>query len=173
MVKKLHFSYNSPENFVKLLVTIRIENRCDNRTIFVYQKIFNGINGDRLFLNFMEEEFPTGATIGENELKVLFDKVVKYLNTDKQCRKLFTEYDKSHCSSYIYSKALDKLYPADFGEHIKKAVEACQDFFAGVNDITVEDVRLFIRNNLEVKSDNTSINTILNDADYITRCCVF
>lgn len=173
MTKTVHFSCKSPENLVNLLVTIQIEKNYDNRTIYIYHKFFDGLNGDEQFYKFMVEIFPNGCTIGENEIQMLADRAIKHLKTDEKCRHLFVEYDKQHCRSYVYSKALDKLYPAEFGEHLKKVVEACQDFFLGVDNITTEDVRRFIRNNLEIKSDNTSVNTTLNDVDYITRCCVF
>lgn len=173
MAKRLHFSYKSPENFVNLLVTIQIANNYDKRIVCVYHKVFDSINGDEQFYKFMVELFPNGCTIGKKEIELITDRTIKYLNFDEKCRHLFVEYDKQHCGSYVYSKALDKLYPAEFGEHLAKVVEACQDFFLGADNITTEAVRKFIRNNLEIKSDNTSINTILNDVDYITRCCVF
>ncbi len=171
MTKAIHFSYKSPENFVKLLVTIQVEKNYDNRTLCIYHKVFEGLKGDELFYKFMSEMFPNSCTIGENEIKMLADRAIKYLNTDEKCRHLFVEYDRQHCNSYVYSKALDKIYPADFGQHQNKVVEACVDFFQDT-DITAENVRRFILNNIEIKSDNTSIEMILKDVNYITRCCI-
>lgn len=80
--ERLHFMVESPANFVRLACTILFEKReAMSEWAAIWHDVFDCANGEQLFLQFMEELFPDGCTIGEKELKQITDRAVRYLQT--------------------------------------------------------------------------------------------
>ena len=81
--ERLHFMVESPANFVRLACTILFEKReAMSEWAATWHDVFDCANGEQLFLQFMEELFPDGCTIGEKELKQITDRAVRYLQTE-------------------------------------------------------------------------------------------
>ena len=65
-MEQLHFMVESPANFVRLACTILFEKReAMAEWAATWHDVFDCANGEQLFLQFMEELFPDGCTIGE------------------------------------------------------------------------------------------------------------
>ena len=78
--ERLHFMVESPANFVRLACTILFEKKeAMAEWAATWHDVFDCANGEQLFLQFMEELFPDGCTIGEKELKQITDRAVHYL----------------------------------------------------------------------------------------------
>lgn len=172
MKEKLHFKYQSIGNICKLFVTIQVEKTMDKRTISVFHKRFDN-EQDELFEKMLVKLFPNGVTIGEQEINQLTNSVVEFMKNDEITKDLFVKYDKQHCKSYVYDKVNKKLYPANMGEHFMLVERICCDFFKEFEEIDLDYLKKFIKENIEIVSSFTSIETICNDAQTIANEILF
>jgi len=160
-VQKLHFTYESPENLVRLLVNIQFENRYNPRDVTIYHSRFDK-EPDDFYRNCMEKLYPNGCTIGKDELDKITEYVYDFMQKDEETLKLYVNYDKRRIKSYVYCKPFFEVQGAGVGSHAALVEQFCVRFFKGFNieDITLEKIRKFIKNNIEIKSDYTSMKTI-------------
>lgn len=111
-MEQLHFMVESPANFVRLACTILFEKRkAMAEWAATWHDVFDCANGEQLFLQFMEELFPDGCTIGEKELNRITDRAVRYLQTETRCLDLKAGHDKSRftywCPLFLNTKSMD------------------------------------------------------------------
>ena len=82
-------------------------------------------------------------------------------------------YRKFTYGSYVYFKPDINVIYAEFGKHTEIVKDICIDYFKDFDDdscISKEMIKPFILNYFEVKSDNTTLEKIANDCDYIANC---
>ncbi len=165
-MEKLHFTCQSPANLVRLLIMIQFENHYSARDIAVFHARFDN-ESDDIFQTFMETLFPDGTTIGEDEINMLVQHTYDFLQKDEAAANEYIEYDKRHTYSYVYSKYDKTIHYADMGSHFHIVMRICADFFKNfdADDITSQKIETFIRNNIEIKSDFTSIDTVCGQAN--------
>lgn len=175
MKEQLHFTYKSIGNFCKLLATILYEKSHTPREITIFHQRFDDEKGDEMMEQFLMELFPNGANVSEKEIETLVAYIEKFMLKDKETQDLFVKYDKAHYSSYVYFKPDNKVYECDFAQHSKTVKEICCDFFKGFtkDELDPQYLKKFITENFEIRSDNSTIEQIANDCDYITRCIVY
>ena len=172
--QKLSFHYESIGNIVRLFVTIMFEKEMPERDISVFHSRFRD-EPDETFQHFVEELYPNGCTVGENEINEIVEHVYKFMCTDEESILLYVSYDKKHYKSYVYFKPDREVIYADIGHHASIVTKCCISFFNGFeeNELSSDMIRRFIRENFEIKSANSTMEMILNDADYILREIVF
>lgn len=168
MKETLHFSYKSIGNFVRLLVEIKFENTKSVRDISVFHARFDG-EKDEVFEDFLIKLYPNGATIGEQEINKLVEYIANFMSKEKHSKDLYVEYDKKNFNSYVYFKIDNEVYYAEFCSHAKLVTDICCDYFKGFDHIDLDYLKMFIIENFEIKSDNTTLEMISNQADYIAR----
>lgn len=167
--KELHFSYRNIGNFSKLLCTLLYEKTHDKKQIALWHMRYDNDESDCLFENFLNELFPDGATLGEEELNKLTEYAEDFLEKDYLAMQQRVEWDKNHYISYVYSRVDNEVVPCDMGKHQGVVIEFCKKFFKGVEDIDKTKVANFIKSNFEIKSDYTSVESMVNDASYIVN----
>ena len=82
-------------------------------------------------------------------------------------------YRKITYGSYVYFKPDINVIYAEFGKHAEIVKNICIDYFKDFDDdycISKEMIKTFMLNYFEVKSDNTTLEKIANDCDYIATC---
>lgn len=170
-MEQLHFKVESPANFVKLACTILFEKGEKLKELgYVWREVFNGSKGEQLFQNFMEELFPEGCTIGESELVQITNKAIRFLETDISCLDIKANYDKTRFSYYVYFAPMHKVFECGFAQHEDTVIRILQDFFGkSIIDYDTEKLKRFITNSFEIRSDNTTVSSIVKDVDYIQR----
>ena len=168
-MEKLHFEYKSIGNIVKLLCTISFEKSTeDAELVSLWHKIFDGDIGDQLFEKFLEEIFPNGCTIKEQEIAQVTQKAEAYLKSEHTRISEETNYIKSHNDSWVYFIPTDTVYLCAMGEHTDRVVDCLWQFFgADVKDLTEKEASDFIRKAFEIRSDNTTVQRILRDIEFI------
>lgn len=171
MAETLHFSYHSPENFVRLLCEIVYEKEHSPREIAIYHERF-AYETDEFFAKMLEQLFPAGATIGEKEIHQCVSWIDNFLSYDEQTKDIRVRYDMVDYESYVYFDIDKKVYPCDHTSHSMMVKNICVDYFKGFDesDITPEKVADFIRNHFVVKSRFSTAGSIANDSAYICRC---
>ena len=172
-METVNFSYKSIGNFVKLLATIRYENTHEGHDIAVWHERFDDDAEDKLFESFLEELFPEGKTIQPEDINAVIHKAERFLETDKKGQDIRNKYIKLEYPYWVYFKPENKVYPCQFAEHSKTIAQICKNFFKGFDDIDLDYLKNFIRNNFEIRSDNTTIDRIIRDAAFIGRSIVF
>lgn len=172
--KTLHFSYESIGNFVRLLITIRFENIYNPRDITVFHQRFRD-EPDELFEKFLIELYPNGCTVGENEINNLTSHIHSFLQKDETAKDLYATYDKRKYESYVYFKPDKAVHYAEFGNHSNLVTQICCDYFKDFapDEIKLDYLKKFILENFEIKSDNTTVERVSNDAAYICREILF
>lgn len=170
-MKKLHFRVESPANFVNLACTILFERSEKLKELgYVWREVYGGSEGDLFFQRFMEELFPEGCTIGEQELIQLTNKAVRFLETDVSCLDIKANYDKTRFGYYVYFAPMHKVFECGFCQHEDTVIKILADFFGkSIIDYDTEKLRRFITNSFEIRSDNSTVSSIANDADFIQR----
>ena len=153
--ERLHFMVESPANFVRLACTILFEKReAMSEWAATWHDVFDCANGEQLFLQFMEELFPDGCTIGEKELKQITDRAVRYLQTETRCLDL---------------KA-GQVYGCEFARHEETIIEILTAFFGkSIAGYSLDTLKHFILRSFEIRSDNSSVRSIAEDVDFIQR----
>ena len=170
-IKQIAFSYKSIGNFARLLVTIQIEKTKSQRDMIVFHRRFDK-EDDEVFESFLCELYPSGVTIGEKEINELVSFVVEFMKKDVEAQNLYVDYDKKHFSSYVYFKVDNKVFPASHTSHMILVKDICRDYFKGFENLSVDYVEKFIKENFEIKSDFSSAESIVRDARYIRDCIV-
>lgn len=172
--EKLHFSYQSPENLVRLLCEIVYEQKHTNREIAIYHERFDG-ESDEFFAKMLVKLFPDGATIGEDEINRCVQWIDAFLETDEQTKDIRARYDMSTLSSYVYFDIDKVVYPCEHTSHQQMVKKICVDYFKGFDssELSVEQVADFIKTHFVVESPFSSAETISRDAHYIRDCIVF
>ena len=174
MKKTLHFSYKSVGNFCRLLITIQYEKSHTPREITVFHQRFDRAECDDLIEQFLTELFPSGATIGENELLKLISHIESFMKKDKETQDLFCRYDKQHYPYYVYFIPDNVVYECGFAQHSTKIRDICCDYFKGFSEDEIDPqyIEKFIKANFEIKSDNSTVEQIAKDFMYICRCII-
>lgn len=170
-MEKLHFGMESLPNFIKFCCAIIFENGNKLKELGgVWHKVFDGDNGDKLFQGFMEELFPNGGTIGIEELTQFTNKAIRFLETDISCLDIKAESDRQLLSSYVYFAPMHKVFVCGFAMHEDMVIQILVDFFGkSIMDFKTEQLRQFIINSFEIRSQNSSMRVIANDAAYIQK----
>lgn len=168
----LHFTYESPENLVRLLVGINYEKTHSMREISIYRERLDK-EEDSFFYKIMCELYPDGCTIDVKQIQEITDRIHSFLETDEEAKDIRLRYEMHDCKSYVYYKLDKHLYPCKVGEHAMIIRECCVDYFKDVEieQTTPEKVRQFILDNFIIKSEFSTLKGIANDS-YIHRCCV-
>ena len=171
MAEKLHFSYQSPENLVRLLCEIVYEKAHSSQEIAIYHERFDG-ETDEFFAEMLTKLFPEGATIGEKEINQCVEWIDNFLSTDGQTKDIKVRYDMVEYDSYVYFDIDKKVYPCDHTSHLNMVRKICVDYFKGFDesDISIEKVAEFIKTHIVVKSRFSDADMIAKDAAYICRC---
>lgn len=173
-MEKLNFTYDSPANMVRLLITILFEK--DEQALrnygYAYHKIFDTHAGEKIFSQFMTEIMPDGGTIDEPQLKAILEKVIHHLETDEYALETQADYDKLRYDSYVYFKPYHKVYPCGFLGHFETVQDILTEYFRGIESYDIDKFKKFISDNFEIKSENTKISNIIANASFILRCCI-
>lgn len=174
MTKTLHFSYQSPENLVRLLCEVVYEKKHTPREIAIYHERFDGEN-DEFFAKMLVKLFPEGATVGEKEINQCVEWIDNFLEKDGQAQDIRVKYDMIDYDSYVYFDIDKKVYPCDHTSHQQMVKNICVDYFRGFDssELSVEQVADFIKTHFVVKSSFSSAETIARDARYILDCIIF
>lgn len=169
--ERLHFMVESPANFVRLACTILFEKReAMAEWAATWHDVFDCANGEQLFLQFMEELFPDGCTIGEKELKQITDRAVRYLQTETHCLDLKAGHDKSRFTYWVSFIPEHKVYGCEFARHEETIIEILTAFFGkSIAGYSLDTLKHFILRSFEIRSDNSSVRSIAEDVDFIQR----
>lgn len=173
MTKQLKFSYRSIGNFSKLLSTILYEKEHTPKEITLWHQRFDSDEGDDLFEGFLEELFPEGGKLEENELILLMNRAERFLLKDPIAIEQRAAYEKREYKSWVYFKVDKKVYPCGYAKHQATVRAVCMDYFKDVDEVDVDYVRKFILENFEICSDNSTIDKIANDSLYIYHSIIF
>lgn len=173
--ERLHFMVESPANFVRLACTILFEKKeAMAEWAATWHDVFDCANGEQLFLQFMEELFPDGCTIGEKELKQITDRAVRYLQTETRCLDLKAGHDKSRFTYWVSFIPEHKVYGCEFARHEETIIEILTAFFGkSIAGYSLDALKRFILRSFEIRSDNSSVRSIAEDADYIQQVAYF
>ena len=160
--ERLHFMVESPANFVRLACTILFEKReAMSEWAATWHDVFDCANGEQLFLQFMEELFPDGCTIGEKELKQITDRAVRYLQTETRCLDLKAGHDKSRFTYWVSFIPEHKVYGCEFARHEETIIEILTAFFGkSIAGYSLDTLKHFILRSFEIRSDNSSVRSI-------------
>lgn len=172
--EQLHFTIQSPENMVRLLVTVLFQK--DEKELkkhgYIWSMLLDTDAGEEKFKQFMEEVLPNGGTIDLPELSLIKAKAIHYLETDPEALEMQADLDKVHYHSWVYFKPYHKVYPVGFAEHSEKVHELLAEYFDSIEDYDIDKFKRFIRENFEIRSDCTSLECIVADAENIHRYIV-
>lgn len=105
---------------------------------------------------------------------MIMEHAVSYLKTEY--KDFHIQHLKAINSSWVYSKYDEKLVLCNYLDHENTVIDCCCEFFKGMaeDDLTTEKVKKFIMSNFEIKSENTTLDRVANDALFITRCiCIY
>ena len=174
MTETLSFTYKSIGNFCRLLITILYEKSHTPREIAIFHQRFDKSESDELFESFLADIWPEGTTLGEEELNTLLAYIERFMAKDKETQDLFVKYDKGHYPYYVYFKPDNVIHECKFAQHATRVKEICCDFFKGFSEEEILKVNMkqFIIDNFEISSDNSTIDQIANDCDFITRSII-
>lgn len=167
MTEQLHFRYKSIGNFSKLLTTILYEKSHSDMEIGIWHKRFDNDESDDLFESFLVEMFPEGKTLQQEDIEALMHRAHRFLEKDKQAQDIRNFYIKAHTPYWVYFKPDNIVYPCEFTKHSEKIREICADFFKDFEDIDLDYLQKFILENFEIKSDNSTVQSIAKDARFI------
>lgn len=173
MSKQLHFTYESAENLTRLLINIRYEQTHSNREISIYHERFDD-ESDNFFYDIMCKLYHDGITIGQKEIDELVEYIHKYLETDESTADIRMRYRKRDIDTWVYFKLDKTLFPCKTAEHTRIVKEIAVDYFKDVDphSLTQDMVTKFIVDNIEIKSEFSTIEKIATDR-YIYQCCCF
>ena len=174
--ERLHFKVESPANFVKLACTILFERKEKLLEDYgsTWHDVFDGDAGDRHFQRFMEDLFPNGCTVGESELNLITDRAVRFLKTDEACLDIKANHDKARFTYWVYFAPEHKVYACSFARHEETIIDILTAFFGkSIGDYSLCALKQFILNSFEIKSDNSSVRSIAEDAEFIQQTAYF
>lgn len=173
MEKTVHFTYKSIGNFVKLLATIRFEQTESPEDISIWHERFDDDEADALFENFLVELFPEGKTIQVEDIETVIFRAKRFLETDEKAQNIRNGHIKRKSTYWVYFKPTNKVYPCGYAKHSKIIHDICADFFKGFDDIDVNYLKRFIMDNFEICSDNSTVERIAKDAEFIRYSILF
>lgn len=164
--EKLHFRIQSAQYVVRLATTILLEQDEEelDRIGYAWHEVLDTASGEELFLDFMEEVLPIGGTIGENELLKIKEKAINFLDTNETALEIQAEYDKIRYDSWVYFKPYHKVYTVDFANHYTKVKEILIEYFKGIDDYDINKFNRFMKENFEIRSTVSTIDTIIKDS---------
>lgn len=174
--ERLHFKVDSPANIVKMCCTIIFER---NEKLLeeygsVWHDVFDGEAGDAHFQQFMEDLFPDGCTVGENELNLITNRAVCFLKTDVACLDMKANHDKARFTYWVYFAPEHKVYGCSFARHEETIIDVLTAFLGkSIEDYSSYALKQFILNSFEIKSDNSSVRSIAEDVDFIQQTVYF
>ena len=173
-MEQVSFTYRSIGNFCRLLATIQYEKSHSPREITVFHQRFDRDECDKLMEQFLEELFPNGATIGENELTQLVSYIERFMSKDRETQDLFVRYDKANYPYYVYFIPDNIVYKCEYAQHAITVRDICYEYFKGFSEeeIDCDYIKKFIKENFEIRSDNSTVEQIANDNAYIARCII-
>lgn len=169
----VNFSYKSIGNFVKLLATIRYENTHEGHDVAVWHERFDDDSEDELFEKFLVELFPEGKTIQPEDIDTVIYKAERFLETDKKGQDIKNKYIKLESGYWVFFKPENKVYPCHYAEHSKFITKICADFFKGFDSIDADYLKKFILDNFEIASDNSTVERIAKDVEYIRTAILY
>lgn len=174
MKETLHFSYESPENLVRLLTNINYEKTHSNMEISIYYQRLDK-EPDSFFYDVMCKLYPSGTTVDIKEIQEITEYIHNFLETDEEAKELKAQWEMQHLSSYVYFKLDKKVYPCGFAKHSKTVRDICVDYFKDFEKdiLTVEMIEKFILDNFTIASSNSSIYSIAKDSYFIYECILF
>lgn len=167
MSEYLTFTYKSIGNMCHLLLNIQYEKTHTSREITVFHQRFDNDETDNLIEGILVKLFPNGANIGEKEVIKLTSYIDNFMAKDKKTQDLFVEYDKMHYESYVYFKPDNIVVPAKMGEHNEIIQNICLDFFKDFQVVDVDYLKKFLKDNFEISSDFTTIDSVIKNARFI------
>ena len=169
MEQYVHFSYKSIGNFVKLLATIQYEKTNSGRDIAIWHERFDNDDADELFEQFLYELFSEGKTLQIEDIELVTTHAARFLEKDEKAKEIRNDYIKRTSTYWVHFKVDNIVYPCEYAKHTETVMNICADYFKGFEDISVDYIKKFIRENFEIQSDNTTIEKISGDAAYICR----
>lgn len=174
MKKTLHFTYQSPENLVRLLCGIHYEKTHNSREIAIYHERFTN-EPNSLYLDFMTTLYPNGITIDVKQIEELCEYIDVFLSKDEQAKDIKAKYDMAEYESYVYFDIDKKVYPCKYGSHQKIVKDICVDYFKGFDkdELSAEKISDFIIKHFKIESRFSTVNTIARDSKYILDCIIF
>ena len=169
--QKIHFRVESPANVTALCVNILIEKDKDflSEYGYAYRHFINNDNLEKFVTNCIYEVLPKGGTITEEVIKTITNIVKNFVKNDEDCLEAQANHLKRTMNSWVYFKPFHKTYEAPFAHHADIALKCLREFFKGQKEIDLLYFKNFIFANFEVKSDNTTVNTLVGDAEYMLR----
>lgn len=168
MKEYVSFTYKSIGNAVRLFATIQFEKTESAEDIAIWHERFdNDEAADDLFEMFLEELFPEGGTINPEDIPAIIHHAKKFMEKDKKAREIRNRYTKFKSPYWVYFKPTDTVYPCGFCEHQKTVIEICKEFFKSFDEVDVDYLEKFIKENFEICSDNTTVTKIAKDAHFI------
>lgn len=173
MKDSLSFSYKSIGNFMKLLATIRFEQTEPKEEIAIWHGRFDNDEADELFENFLIELFPNGKTIQPEDVDTVVFRAKKFLETDEKVKEIRNASIRRRFDNWVYFKPTNTVYACEFAEHAETIRKICTDFFKGFDELDVDYLKRFILSNFEIKSDNSTVESISKDAEFIHNMILF
>lgn len=167
MTETLNFTYKSIGNFVRLLSTVKYEQTHNPREIAIWHERFDNDESDNLFETFLKTLFPEGGTIDVEHIEQLIKYIDNWLDKDEETRQIRNKYIKLDNPYWVYFKIDDIVTPCRFGDHARIVEDICLEYFKDCENVSENKIRRFILDNFEIRSDNTDISRIANDAPFI------
>lgn len=172
MPEQLYFRYESIGNILRLLVSITYEKTHNSEYIAIYHERFDN-EPDEIFESFAEKLYPEGCTIDKPEIENIVKYIDYFMEHDAKTKSIKFKRDKNRYNSYVANIIDEIIIPAGVGQHAQIVQNQCIDYFKhfDAKDLTRDVITNFIRNNIEIKSDFTTIAKILthDNIDYIIR----
>ena len=69
--------------------------------------------------------------------------------------------------NWVHFKIDNVVYPCEFAQHSSTVTEICVDYFKDFEQVDLDYLNKFILENFEIRSDNTTIQQIAQNARYI------
>ena len=113
--------------------------------------------------NYLEEKYPDGCMIDTP----MFDELANvYLNHLCENSLEIINYDEERKDSYVESKSLNKRIYCRMGQHYGATLNLAWCFF-GKGDYTVDDICTWIKNDITICSEYTSVDKVIRDFEYM------
>lgn len=181
----LHFTYSSIGNIVNLCCTTEFERGPRFKELgYLWYKMFSGEKGDKAFEALVRAEYPEGCNFGIEETKHITEVAIRQLEglpgkdgifaisqeEIANAKKEKAKNDVLSSPSWVYCKPLDKAVYCRFGDHTAAVIKLLGELFGeSILEMSEENVGRTIRTNFEIRSDNTTLERLARDAEYIRR----
>lgn len=173
-MKEVGFTYKSIGNFVKLLSTIKYEKTHEGQDVAIWHERFDDDTADGIFEKFLVESFPNGKVIDIEDIDTIIFCAERFLNRDPEAIKIRNKYIKINNTYWVEFIPDNIVIPCRFAEHGRIVRELCMDFFKdfAYEDISSDYIARFIKENIRIRSDNTTVERLAKDADFIARSII-